>query len=73
MYVSHNIDNFDAFMPKNVHGFMQRVSNIDHTLFKSVISCVSCGRNGFHFYIYFVYLDLYYMCGGARTNENTVL
>ena len=66
MYVSHNNDNFDAFMRKNVHGFMQRVCNIDNALVKSVTSCVSyilvaCGRNGFHFYIHFVYLDLYYM------------
>ena len=41
MYVSHNIDNFDAFMRQNVHGFMQRVCNIDNTLVKYVISCVS--------------------------------
>ena len=41
MYVSHNIDNFDAFMRKNVHGFMQRVCNIDNSLVKSVTSCVS--------------------------------
>ena len=41
MYVSHNIDNFDTFMRKNVHGFMQRMSSIDNTQVKSVISCVS--------------------------------
>ena len=28
MYVSHNIDNVDAFMQHNVHGFMQRVCKI---------------------------------------------
>ncbi len=45
MYVSHNIDNFDAYMRKNIHGFMKRVCNIENVLVKSVVNCIMYVNN----------------------------
>ena len=42
MYVSHDIDiSLMLLCEKKLHGFMKIVCNIDNTLVKSVISCVS--------------------------------
>ena len=37
MYVTNDIDNFDAFMRKNIYGFMNRVCNIHNDLVKSIV------------------------------------
>ena len=35
MYVTNGLDNFDAFMRKNIYGFMNRLCNIN----KNLVNC----------------------------------
>ena len=39
MFALHEIDSFDTFMRKFFYNFMQRLSNINNVLVKSVIMC----------------------------------
>ena len=69
MFVTSHVDNFDAFMRKNVYGFNQRLRAIENNLVKCVLSCAYNIPNGIgDFYCItdqctiFIYLDLYYAC-----------
>ena len=44
MFVTSHVDNFDAFMRKNVYGFIQRIRAIENNL--NLVKCVlSCAYN----------------------------
>ena len=38
MFVTSHVDNFDAFMRKNVYGFIQRLRAIENNLVKCVLT-----------------------------------
>ena len=46
MFVTSHVDNFDAFMRKNVYGFIQRLRAIENNLVKCVLSCAYNIPNG---------------------------
>ena len=45
MYVTNGLDNFDAFMRKNIYGFMNRVCNMNNNLVRSTVFCTMYVRN----------------------------
>ena len=45
MYAFNCIDNFDALMRKNVHGFMQRLCKSNNALVNNVVTCVQYMNN----------------------------
>ena len=45
MYVTNRLDNFDAFMRKNIYGFMNRVCNINNNLVRSTVFGTMYVRN----------------------------
>ena len=45
MYVTNGLDNFDAFMRKNIYGFMNRVCNINNNLVRSTVFGTMYMRN----------------------------